>query len=81
MLARAPWCPRTPFTFRPPYLPKARSGKIMRRVLRKIAVLDTEDLRGTSTLEDPAMTEGFISSTSAHWPSGMVVAPTFVGFF
>ena len=36
-----------------PGLPKTRSGKIMRRILRKIAAGDTEDLGDTSTLADP----------------------------
>lgn len=38
-----------------PGLPKTRSGKIMRRVLRKIARGDTEDLGDTSTLADPSV--------------------------
>ena len=36
-------------------LPKTRSGKIMRRILRKIARGDTEDLGDTSTLADPSV--------------------------
>jgi len=35
------------------WLPKTRSGKVMRRLLRKIAVGDTSDLGDTSTLNDP----------------------------
>ncbi len=38
-------------------LPKTRSGKIMRRILRKIASGDTDDLGDTSTLLDPAVVE------------------------
>lgn len=38
-------------------LPKTRSGKIMRRILRKIAEGDTENLGDTSTLLDPAIVE------------------------
>ena len=38
-----------------PGLPKTRSGKIMRRILRKIAHGDTEDLGDTSTLADPSV--------------------------
>jgi acetyl-CoA synthetase len=38
-----------------PGLPKTRSGKIMRRILRKIAKGDTEDLGDTSTLADPSV--------------------------
>ena len=36
-----------------PALPKTRSGKIMRRILRKLAANDHEDLGDTSTLADP----------------------------
>lgn len=38
-------------------LPKTRSGKIMRRILRKIAEGDTESLGDTSTLLDPAVVD------------------------
>jgi acetyl-CoA synthetase len=38
-------------------LPKTRSGKIMRRILRKIAEKDTANLGDTSTLLDPAVVE------------------------
>jgi len=38
-------------------LPKTRSGKIMRRILRKIAEGDTSNLGDTSTLLDPAIVE------------------------
>jgi acetyl-CoA synthetase len=38
-----------------PGLPKTSSGKIMRRILRKIARGDTEDLGDTSTLGDPSV--------------------------
>jgi len=41
-------------------LPKTRSGKIMRRVLRKIAEGQTEDLGDTSTLADPHVVEKLI---------------------
>ncbi|CAE8681486.1 unnamed protein product [Polarella glacialis] len=42
-----------------PGLPKTRSGKIMRRVLRKIALPDylTQDLGDTSTLADPSVVD------------------------
>lgn len=36
-------------------LPKTRSGKIMRRVLRKIATGHTEDLGDITTIEDPSI--------------------------
>jgi acetyl-CoA synthetase len=38
-------------------LPKTRSGKIMRRILRKVAEGDTENLGDTSTLLDPTVVE------------------------
>jgi len=38
-------------------LPKTRSGKIMRRILRKIAEGDTQNLGDISTLQDPAVVE------------------------
>ena len=41
-------------------LPKTRSGKIMRRILRKIASGDTNNLGDTSTLVDPLVVEGII---------------------
>lgn len=40
-----------------PGLPKTRSGKIMRRILRKIAEGDTSNLGDTSTLLDPAVVD------------------------
>ena len=44
-----------------PALPKTRSGKIMRRILRKIAENDYGALGDTSTLADPTVVEGLIS--------------------
>ncbi|MBG8553561.1 acetate--CoA ligase [Hymenobacter guriensis] len=41
-------------------LPKTRSGKIMRRILRKVAEGDTSNLGDTSTLLDPAVVEEII---------------------
>jgi len=38
-------------------LPKTRSGKIMRRILRKIAEGETKNLGDTSTLLDPGVVE------------------------
>ena len=43
-------------------LPKTRSGKIMRRILRKIANGDSKDLGDTSTLLNPEVVEGIISN-------------------
>jgi acetyl-CoA synthetase len=42
-------------------LPKTRSGKIMRRILRKVAEGDTTNLGDTSTLLDPGVVEAIIS--------------------
>ncbi len=44
-----------------PSLPKTRSGKIMRRILRKIAANEIRDLGDTSTLADPSVVEDLIS--------------------
>ena len=43
-----------------PALPKTRSGKIMRRILRKIAEGDISDLGDTSTLADPTVVDDLI---------------------
>ena len=43
-----------------PGLPKTRSGKIMRRILRKIAADDFSELGDTSTLADPTVVEDLI---------------------
>jgi acetyl-CoA synthetase len=43
-----------------PALPKTRSGKIMRRILRKIAEGDTSNLGDTSTLADPAVVDALL---------------------
>ncbi|MBW4331198.1 acetate--CoA ligase [Stakelama sp. CBK3Z-3] len=45
-----------------PALPKTRSGKIMRRILRKIAEGDTSSLGDTSTLADPAVVDHLIDN-------------------
>ncbi len=45
-----------------PSLPKTRSGKIMRRILRKIAANDYAELGDTSTLADPSVVEDLISN-------------------
>ncbi len=42
-------------------LPKTRSGKIMRRILRKIAEGETDNLGDTSTLLDPAVVDALIA--------------------
>ena len=43
-------------------LPKTRSGKIMRRILRKIARGDIEDLGDTSTLADPSVVDSLVKN-------------------
>lgn len=45
-----------------PGLPKTRSGKIMRRILRKIAAKDISDLGDTSTLLNPEIVDGIIKT-------------------
>jgi len=43
-----------------PALPKTRSGKIMRRILRKIAEGDLENMGDTSTLADPSVVDSLV---------------------
>ena len=45
-----------------PGLPKTRSGKIMRRILRKVAANELENLGDTSTLADPAVVDNIIDN-------------------
>jgi acetyl-CoA synthetase len=45
-----------------PNLPKTRSGKIMRRILRKIAANEHENLGDTSTLADPAVVGDLVTN-------------------
>ena len=49
-----------------PGLPKTRSGKIMRRILRKIAENDIDTLGDTSTLADPSVVESLIEKRIIH---------------
>lgn len=44
----------------PPGLPKTRSGKIMRRILRKVAANEIDNLGDTSTLADPSVVTNII---------------------
>jgi len=44
-----------------PGLPKTRSGKIMRRILRKVATNELDSLGDTSTLADPSVVDDLIS--------------------
>ena len=46
-----------------PGLPKTRSGKIMRRILRKIAEGDFENLGDTTTLAEPAVVESLLENS------------------
>ena len=45
-----------------PGLPKTRSGKIMRRILRKVAANELENLGDTSTLADPAVVDHLVEN-------------------
>ena len=45
-----------------PGLPKTRSGKIMRRILRKIAANELDTMGDTTTLADPAVVEQLINN-------------------
>jgi acetyl-CoA synthetase len=49
-----------------PGLPKTRSGKIMRRILRKIAEGDYDNLGDVSTLADPLVVRDLIDHRLAH---------------
>lgn len=49
-----------------PGLPKTRSGKIMRRILRKIACNELDSLGDTSTLADPAVVQDLIANRIEH---------------
>ena len=45
-----------------PGLPKTRSGKIMRRILRKIAANEHEQLGDTTTLADPSVVDDLVKN-------------------
>ena len=49
-----------------PGLPKTRSGKIMRRILRKIAANELDNLGDTSTLADPAVVDELIENRAVR---------------
>jgi acetyl-CoA synthetase len=51
-----------------PGLPKTRSGKIMRRILRKIAEDDLGSLGDTSTLADPAVVDDLVHNRASRRP-------------
>ena len=48
-----------------PALPKTRSGKIMRRILRKIAEGEPDKVGDTSTLADPAVVDSLIEGAKS----------------
>jgi len=48
-----------------PGLPKTRSGKIMRRILRKIAQGDIENIGDTTTLADPAVVDALVADRAS----------------
>ena len=49
-----------------PWFPKTRSGKIMRRILRKIAANRYDELGDTSTLADPSVVELIVEKHAKH---------------
>jgi len=49
-----------------PGLPKTRSGKIMRRILRKIAANDLSNLGDTTTLADPTVVEDLVKNRAVQ---------------
>ena len=56
-----------------PGLPKTRSGKIMRRILRKIGENDVSNLGDTSTLADP----GVVANMMEHNPHLALAEPSY----
>ena len=54
-----------------PALPKTRSGKIMRRILRKIAANEAEQLGDISTLADPSVVENLKASYAEMFPENL----------
>jgi len=56
-----------------PGLPKTRSGKIMRRILRKIAENEVDNLGDTSTLAEPAVVEDLVSTRLQNFCQGRLV--------
>jgi acetyl-CoA synthetase len=55
-----------------PGLPKTRSGKIMRRILRKIAAGEADQLGDVSTLADPAVVDNLKQAHQGLIDSGKV---------
>ncbi len=52
-----------------PGLPKTRSGKIMRRILRKIAEDESGNLGDTTTLADPGVVDDLVSNRQNKKPA------------
>jgi acetyl-CoA synthetase len=52
-----------------PGLPKTRSGKIMRRILRKIAEGETDKVGDVTTLADPSVVEHLVANRPTKWMS------------
>uniref|UniRef100_UPI00117CF51F AMP-binding enzyme n=1 Tax=Microbulbifer mangrovi TaxID=927787 RepID=UPI00117CF51F len=52
-----------------PGLPKTRSGKIMRRILRKVAADECDQLGDTSTLADPGVVDDLVANRAAAIPA------------
>jgi acetyl-CoA synthetase len=48
-----------------PGLPKTRSGKIMRRILRKVAAGELDSLGDTSTLADPSIVDALVAKVGS----------------
>ncbi|WP_411288873.1 acetate--CoA ligase [Phenylobacterium sp.] len=57
-----------------PSLPKTRSGKIMRRILRKIAEDDLSNLGDTSTLADPSVVDDLVKNRGARRGDDAIVS-------
>jgi len=53
-----------------PGLPKTRSGKIMRRILRQIAASEYDDLGDITTLADPSVVELLVNEHKRHEAGG-----------
>ncbi|MFL5250181.1 MAG: acetyl-coenzyme A synthetase, partial [Myxococcales bacterium] len=49
-----------------PSLPKTRSGKIMRRILRKVAADEFDQLGDVSTLADPSVVDQLVQEKKAR---------------
>jgi acetyl-CoA synthetase len=58
-----------------PGLPKTRSGKIMRRILRKIAEDESGNLGDTSTLADPAVVDDLVNNRQNKKGNGAPIKP------